>query len=226
MKELKLKNEMSSLEVLERINFVRKEMDSKVELAHSDFLKIIRDEFEEEIGEGKISLANYKDKQGKERPMYILTLSQAKQVLVRESKTVRKEVIKYIENLEEMLRQISIRDRQNEIQWQIEREKGKLVRHILTDTIKMKVAESSNKKFMYPNYTKLIYKVLFNKSFDELKKMYNIKPKESLRDYISSEELKELEQMEMLISSLINLGWGYEQIKEFINQSYTKKISA
>ena len=111
-------------------------------------------------------------------------------------------------------------------QWQIEREKGKLVRHILTDTIKMKVAESPNKKFMYPNYTKLIYKTLFNKSFDELKKMYNIKPKESLRDYISSEELKELEQMEMLISSLINLGWGYEQIKEFINQSYTKKISA
>lgn len=110
-------------------------------------------------------------------------------------------------------------------QWNIEREKGKLVRHILTDTIKMKVAESPNKKFMYPNYTKLIYKVLFNKSFDELKKMYNIKPKESLRDYISSEELKELEQMEMLISSLINLGWGYNQIKEFIMQNQIKKIA-
>ena len=110
-------------------------------------------------------------------------------------------------------------------QWNIEREKGKLVRHILTDTIKMKVAESPNKKFMYPNYTKLIYKVLFNKSFDELKKMYNIKPKESLRDYISSEELKELEQMEMLISSLINLGWSYEQIKEFIMQNQIKKIA-
>jgi len=46
-----------------------------------------------------------------------------------------------------------------------------------------------------------------------------------LRDYISSEELKELEQMEMLISSLINLGWSYEQIKEFIMQNQIKKLA-
>lgn len=111
-------------------------------------------------------------------------------------------------------------------QWMIEREKGKLVRHILTDTIKMKVAESPNKKFMYPNYTKLIYKMLFGKSFAELKAFYNIKNKESLRDYLSSEELKELEEMEMLISSLIGLGWGYDKIKEFLNTQYNRKLAA
>ena len=50
-------------------------------------------------------------------------------------------------------------------QWEIERAKGILVRHILTDTIKMKVTDSPNKKkFMYPNYTKLIYKTLFGKN--------------------------------------------------------------
>ena len=110
-------------------------------------------------------------------------------------------------------------------QWLIEREKGKLVRHILTDTIKMKVAESPNKKFMYPNYTKFIYKMLFNKTFDELKVQYGIKGKESLRDYLPSEELKELEEMEMLISSLIGLGWGYQQIKDFVNMEYTKRLA-
>ncbi len=31
-------------------------------------------------------------------------------------------------------------------QWEIERAKGILVRHILTDTIKMKVTDSPNKK--------------------------------------------------------------------------------
>lgn len=107
-------------------------------------------------------------------------------------------------------------------QWIIEREKGKLVRHILTDTIKMKIKESPNKKFMYPNYTKLIYKVLFDKSFNELKEMYKIKAKESLRDYLTSEELKELEQMEMLLSSLINIGWDYKSIKDFIIENYNK----
>lgn len=110
-------------------------------------------------------------------------------------------------------------------QWEIERAKGVLVRHILTDTIKMKVAESPHKRFMYPNYTKLIYKTLFNKSFDELKKEYGVKPKESLRDYLTSEQLKEVESMEMLVSSLINCGWGYEKIKSFIQENSLLKIA-
>lgn len=109
-------------------------------------------------------------------------------------------------------------------QWVIEREKGKLVRHILTDTIKMKVSDSPHKKFMYPNYTKLIYKTLFGKSFDDLKSLYGVKPKESVRDYLTSEELKEVEQMEMLISSLINLGWDYERIKDFAAQNVIKRL--
>ena len=124
--------------------------------------------------------------------------------------------------MEEMLKERLLTERQ---QWLIEREKGKLVRHILTDTIKMKVAESSNKKFMYPNYTKLIYKLLFDKTFDELKVKYGIKGKESLRDYLASEELKEVEEMEMLISSLIGLGWGYQQIKDFVSTEHTKKLA-
>lgn len=74
-------------------------------------------------------------------------------------------------------------------------------------------------------YADFIYKILFGKSFNELKEIYQIKAKESLRDYISTEELKELEQMEMLISSLINLGWGYNQIKEFIMQNQIKKLA-
>lgn len=75
-------------------------------------------------------------------------------------------------------------------------------------------------------YSELIYKLLFNKSFAELKEQYGIKSKESLRDYLASEELKELENMEMLISSLIGLGWGYEQIKNFVMQEHTKKLAS
>ena len=170
--------------------------------------------------------SSYEDSYKRKQPQYMLNRDGYSLLVMgftgAKALKFKLEFINAFNSMEKELKRI-YEERQ---QWVIEREKGKLVRHILTDTIKMKVAESPNKKFMYPNYTKLIYKVLFNKSFDELKKMYNIKPKESLRDYISSEELKELEQMEMLISSLINLGWGYEQIKEFINQSYTKKRSA
>lgn len=104
-------------------------------------------------------------------------------------------------------------------QWQIERDKGVIVRHILTDTIKMKVADSPHKKFAYPNYTKMIYKTIFGKTMKELQAQYGVKGKESIRDYVTADELKQIESMEMLVSSLISCGWGYEQIKNFIENN-------
>ena len=91
---------ITSLELLEQINLFRKQEGNRAELQHSDLLKVIRDEFSEEIAEGKISCGSYKDKQNQNRPMFELTTTQAKQVLVRESKFVRKAVIHKLEELE------------------------------------------------------------------------------------------------------------------------------
>lgn len=99
--QLTKKESMTSLELLKEINIFR-EKEDKTELGHNDLLKVIRDEFEEEISQGKISQSNYYSR-GKEYPMFILTLGQSKQVLSRESKFVRKAVIQYIENLEQQL---------------------------------------------------------------------------------------------------------------------------
>lgn len=121
MNELRNKETITSKELLEQVNFFReKEYEFKakngtlteaekkrgkfVELEHYDLLKVIRDEFEEEIGLGKISESYYINSQNKEQPMFILTLKQAKQVLLRESKFVRKAVIEYIEKLEEQVK--------------------------------------------------------------------------------------------------------------------------
>lgn len=101
-------------------------------------------------------------------------------------------------------------------QWQIERDKGVVIRHILTDTIKMKIADSPHKRFAYPNYTNLIYKTLFGKTAKELEEAYGVKSKENLRDFFTGEALSCVQSMEMLVSSLIGCGWGYEQIKEFV----------
>lgn len=94
-------DKITSLELLKQINLFRGQEGNRVELKHNDLLKVIRDEFEEEIGMGKISHTPYKHPQnGQKYPMFELTLSQAKQVLVRESKFVRKAVISYIDKLE------------------------------------------------------------------------------------------------------------------------------
>jgi phage antirepressor YoqD-like protein len=95
------KDHFTSLELVDLINQYRQQEGNRSELFHKDFLKVVRDEFEEEVNEGNISPVDYKDKKGEFRPMFILNLSQSRQVLVRESKFVRKAVIAYIDKLEE-----------------------------------------------------------------------------------------------------------------------------
>ncbi|MFV0579006.1 MAG: hypothetical protein ACK5NU_10115, partial [Fusobacterium ulcerans] len=84
----KAKDTITSLELLEEINYFRKQEGNRVELRHKDLLEIIRDEFEEEIQERKIPLMFYEVEIGngakRKQPMYILTIEQGKQVLVRE----------------------------------------------------------------------------------------------------------------------------------------------
>ncbi|BEO91128.1 hypothetical protein FNSP4_09350 [Fusobacterium nucleatum] len=104
MNEIINKNKITSLEIVEEINRYRKEEGNRTNLQHKDLLKIIREEFSEEIGEGKISPTSYKDQWNREQPMFVLTLSQARQVLVRESKYVRKSVIHFLETLEEKIK--------------------------------------------------------------------------------------------------------------------------
>ena len=105
MKVLEKKNMITSLEILEQINIFRKQEGNRTELQHNDLLKIIRDEFEEEIGLGKISQTHYIHPQNKQKyPMFKLTIPQGKQILVRESKFVRKAVIHYLEELENRLK--------------------------------------------------------------------------------------------------------------------------
>lgn len=132
--------------------------------------------------------------------------------------------IKYIEAFNAMETELKriYTERQ---QWQIERDKGVVIRHILTDTIKMKVSDSPHKKFAYPNYTNLIYRTLFGKTAKELEIEFGVKSRESLRDYFTGEDLSKVQSMEMLVSSLINCGWGYEEIKQFI-QTESKKMIA
>jgi hypothetical protein len=131
--------------------------------------------------------------------------------------------LEYIQAFNEMEKELK-RLYEERKQWEIERAKGVLTRHILTDTIKNKLPESDHKRFAYPNYTKLVYKTLFNMDMKQLRERYGVKGKESVRDYINADELAEVDTLERLISSLINYGWGYEQIKTFVTENATKRL--
>lgn len=94
------KTEWTSIELVEVINHFRAIDGKKNNLLHKNLMAVIQDEFSEEINGLNFQPVSYQDKKGEFRPMYKLTSSQAKQVLVRESKAVRRAVIQMLEYLE------------------------------------------------------------------------------------------------------------------------------
>lgn len=121
--KLNSNGKVTSLEMVKQINFFREQEGNRAELQHNDLLKVIRDEFSDEIDEGKISPISYKDSMNREKPMFELTLQQGKQLLMRESKFVRRAMIKYIEELENRLKNIVIKQDSYMIEDPIERAK-------------------------------------------------------------------------------------------------------
>lgn len=193
---------------------------------HKNVLRDIREiECSEEFNRLNFEPINYKDARGRIQDAYSMTRDGFTMLVMgytgEKAMKFKEDYINAFNAMESELKRIYT-ERQ---QWQIERDKGVVIRHILTDTIKMRIADSPNKKFAYPSYTNLIYRTLFNKTAKELEQDYGIKPKENLRDFFSGAELEKVQSMEMLISSLIGCGWGYDQIKEFVKEQSAKMIA-
>lgn len=108
----------------------------------------------------------------------------------------------------------------------IEREKGIAVRQSLTKALQQSAENERMHGHAYSTYTNCIYKVLFGMNANQLRERLEITKKDNLRDYLSSEELKAIQSMECLVSGLVDCGWGYDQIKEFIQKNNTLQIAA
>lgn len=215
----------TSLKVAETFTYFDETENKQYTREHKSILRAIRElKCSDKFRGEHFAPSEYVDVRGKKQPciemdrdgftLLVMGFSDPKSMYFKE---------KYIEEFNAMENELKriYTERQ---QWQIERDKGVVIRHILTDTIKMKIADSPHKRFAYPNYTNLIYRTLFRKSAKELEQDFGVKPKEYLRDYFTGSDLEKVQSMEMLVSSLINCGWGYGEIKEFIQNKAVKMI--
>lgn len=107
-----------------------------------------------------------------------------------------------------------------------ERNKGIAVRQALTKTIQQSTENERMHGHAYSTYTNCIYKALFGKNAAQLREEYNVGKTENLRDYFGKEDLESIQSMECLVSGLVACGWGYDQVKDFIMQTNTRKLTA
>lgn len=105
----------------------------------------------------------------------------------------------------------------------IEREKGIAVRQSLTKALQQSNEDARMHGHAYSNYTNCIYKELFGLNAAKLRERFGIGRKENLRDCFSQEELRAIQSMECLVSGLVDCGWEYAQIKEFIHANNTRR---
>lgn len=169
----------------------------------------------------------YKDASGKKNRMFYMNRDGFSLLVMgfsgKDALHWKLEYIRAFNEMEKTLKRIL----DERTKWAMERAKSIYARHVLTDAIKDLVADTPNKKFAYPNYTKLIYKAIFNKTPKELREEHGLtKPTQSLRDCFTEEELNEIARLEGLVSGLLNYGWGYQQIKDFVMQNTNKRICA
>lgn len=103
-----------------------------------------------------------------------------------------------------------------------EREKGIAVRQALTKALQQSSENERMHGHAYSTYTDVIYKSIFGKNAKQLREEYGITKKDNLRDCFSQEELIKIQNAEMLVSSLVNYGWGYNEIKDFVLHKTTR----
>ena len=72
----------------------------------------------------------------------------------------------------------------------------------------------------------MIYKSVFGKNARQLRDEYGITKQDNLRDYFAQEELAKVKSVEMVVSGLVDCGWGYDEIKDFVANGTRKLIAA
>lgn len=108
----------------------------------------------------------------------------------------------------------------------IEREKGIVIRQAFTRALKDSGENDRMHGHAYSAYTDLIYKVVFGKNAKQLREEYRISKQDNLRDILSQEELAKVKSVEMVVSGLVDCGWGYDEVKEFMMNQSKKLIAA
>ena len=187
---------------------------------HARVLRDIRDlDCSDEFRVGNFAESYYINTQNKKQPMYYITRDgftllvmgytgekamRFKEAYIRQFNAMEKALIGKIK----------------------EREKGIAVRQALTKAIQQSNENERMHGHAYSTYTDIVYKVVFGKTAKQLREEYGITKKDNLRDYFNADEISKVQSVEMIVSGLVNCGWGYDEIKGFIASTKNKLIPA
>ena len=187
---------------------------------HARVLRDIRDlDCSDEFRVGNFAESYYINTQNKKQPMYYITRDGFTILVMgytgEKAMRFKEAYIRQFNAMEKAL-----------IGKMKEREKGIAVRQALTKAIQQSNENERMHGHAYSTYTDIVYKVVFGKTAKQLREEYGITKKDNLRDYFNADEISKVQSVEMIVSGLVNCGWGYDEIKGFIASTKNKLIPA
>jgi len=207
----------TSLDVAETFTYVDEENQKEYVREHKAVLRAIRElKCSDEFRGEHYSPSDYVDSRGKRQPCMVMDRDGFTMLVMGflDPKAIKfKEAyIKQFNAMEAAL--------QGKL---IERHKGIAVRQALTKALQQSNEDARMRGHAYSNYTNCIYKELFGLNAAQLREQFGISRKENLWDCFNQEELRAVQSMECLVSGLVDCGWEYAQIKEFIHTNNTRR---
>lgn len=204
-------NVVTSLDVAETFEKLHKDVLESIRSIQSDLSTA---EFSALFYEGE-----YKASNGKKNPMYYMNRDGFTLLVMgytgEKAMKFKLAYINQFNQMEELLKGKLI-----------EREKGIVVRQAFTKALKESGENERTHGHAYSLYTDLIYKAVFGKSAKQLREEYGITKQDNLRDFFAQEEIAKVKSVEMIVSGLVDCGWGYDDVKDFITNSTRKLIVA
>ena len=137
---------------------------------------------------------------------YILTMDIAKEMAMLERNEKGKMIRRYFIEAEKRYRELKLI-----------RARAKAERRLFTDILKEIIPESPNKKWVYRNFTDLVYKHVTGYTAKQLRELYD-KPKDfNVRELLTPQQLREVLKYEGIIQGLIQLGQDYAGVKAILD---------
>lgn len=171
------------------------ELANLVNQNHKDVLRNIR-KWLNSLGD--LKSLSYKDNSGKSNEYYELNKYQF-MLYATHIKGFDELKVQIIKDYEAMEKYILESNQSPEFEYF--RKTGKILRKDLTNTIK-NIMKPSN-KFVYSNFTNLVYLKVFGKKAKELKEERGLKKNDNLRDNLTPKELEEVAKIEKQVDSCI-----------------------
>lgn len=185
--------------------------------AHKDVLRSIRElGCSQEFNERNFTPVEYTDAKGEQRPAYAMTRDGFTMLAMGytgdTAMRFKEAYIQQFNQMENLLRGKLV-----------EREKGIVIRHALTDAIQKTSENARMHGHAYSVYTDMIYKTLFGETAAQMRERRELKPGDDLRGTFTAEQLEAVQTMEHLVSGLVGCGLSYDEIKAYVTQINAKR---